>query len=73
VLVYEVSTGIYAMSRAVAGYLTPGEPLDMPDLMRRLVGAGTPPRLYRHVGLWLDIGRVEDYRQAQEEWERREG
>ena len=71
VLSYEVSTGIYAMSREVIRHLTPGEPLDMPDLMRRLTAAGTPPRLYRHEGRWLDIGRVEDYQQAQEEWERR--
>ena len=70
VLSYEVSTGIYAMSREVIHHLTPGEPLDMPDLMRRLMAAGTAPRLLRHEGRWLDIGRVEDYQQAQEEWER---
>jgi len=72
VLSYEVSTGIYAMSRVVTRHVVPGEPLDMPELMRRLVGAGTPPSLYRHAGRWLDIGRVEDYQRAQEEWERRQ-
>jgi NDP-sugar pyrophosphorylase family protein len=65
-LSYEVSTGIYAMSSGILGHMTPGERLDMPDLMRRLVAAGQPPRLYRHVGQWLDIGRPEDYQLAQE-------
>jgi NDP-mannose synthase len=65
-LSYEVSTGVYAMSAGILAHMTPGERLDMPDLMRRLVAAGAAPRLYRHVGRWLDIGRPEDYQLAQE-------
>ena len=52
--------------------VAPGERLDMPDLMRRLMAAGLPPRLYRHVGQWLDVGRPEDYAIAQR-WAAGEG
>jgi NDP-mannose synthase len=65
-LSYTVSTGIYVLSNRVRTHMQPGERLDMPDLMRRLISAGSPPRLHRHEGQWLDIGRVEDYQSAQE-------
>lgn len=71
-LSYEVSTGVYAMSAGIVEHIAPGERLDMPDLMRRLMAAGLPPRLYRHVGQWLDVGRPEDYAIAQR-WAAGEG
>jgi NDP-sugar pyrophosphorylase family protein len=67
-LSYEASTGVYAMSRRVREYIANGERLDMPDLMLRLLARGFPPRIYRHEGHWLDIGRVEDYEIAQKQW-----
>jgi NDP-sugar pyrophosphorylase family protein len=72
-LSFEVSTGIYALSREVVSSVPPGRPMDMPDLMRALVDQGRSPRLYRHSGRWLDIGRAEDYQLAQELWARKEG
>lgn len=71
-LSYEVSTGVYAMSAGIREHMSPGEHLDMPDLMRRLMSVGLPPRLYRHVGQWLDVGRPEDYAIAQR-WAAGEG
>jgi NDP-sugar pyrophosphorylase family protein len=69
VLSYEVSTGVYAMSSRVREFIGQNERLDMPDLMLRLLAKGSPPRIYRHEGKWLDVGRVEDYEAAQRQWE----
>lgn len=68
-LSYEASTGVYAMSSRVRDHMVKGERLDMPDLMLRLLAKGMPPRIYRHEGKWLDIGRVEDYEIAQKQWQ----
>ena len=68
VLSYDVSTGVYAMSSKVREYIGSQERLDMPDLMLRLLGKGFPPRIFRHEGTWLDIGRIEDYEAAQKKW-----
>lgn len=62
-----VSMGLYVMRRdAVASNLEPGRHLDIPDLLQAMVGAGR--RIYCHAPecFWLDIGRPDDYRQAQE-------
>jgi dTDP-glucose pyrophosphorylase/CBS domain-containing protein len=58
-----VNAGIYLVE-AQARLVEPGERLDMPELIARLIGAGRrvvgfPLREY-----WLDIGRLADYEQA---------
>lgn len=68
---YEVSMGIYVMHRSVVELFTRrGRRLDLPDLMLRLLEAGERVATYPHDGLWLDIGRPEDYEAAQEILER---
>jgi NDP-sugar pyrophosphorylase family protein len=67
---FEASMGIYAFSPRVLEYLTPGEKLDFPDLIRRLLDAGEMVRAFRSDCYWLDIGRHDDYEQALEEFER---
>jgi mannose-1-phosphate guanylyltransferase len=69
VLSYDVSTGVYAMSSKARDHIAHNERIDMPDLMLRLLSKGLPPRIYRHEGTWLDIGRVEDYEAAQKKWQ----
>jgi NDP-sugar pyrophosphorylase family protein len=62
-----VSMGLYVMRRdAVAPHVEIGKNLDIPDLLRAMVAAGK--RIYCHAPdcFWLDIGRPDDYRQAQE-------
>jgi NDP-mannose synthase len=62
-----VSMGLYVMQRdAVAPHLQRGSYLDIPDLLRTMVGHER--RVYCHAPecFWLDIGRPDDYRQAQE-------
>jgi NDP-mannose synthase len=70
VLSYEVSTGVYAMSSRVRQVIGKNEKLDMPDLMLRLLAQGQPPRIFRHEGSWLDVGRIEDYEAAQLQWQK---
>jgi dTDP-glucose pyrophosphorylase len=59
-----VNAGIYLVKPEVCRLVTPGEPLDMPQLIERLLAEGRnvvgfPLREY-----WLDIGRLADYEQA---------
>jgi NDP-sugar pyrophosphorylase family protein len=67
---YEASMGVYCFSPSVIEHITPGEHIDFPDLILRLIAAGEIVRAWRSDAYWLDIGRHEDYEQAQEEFER---
>jgi NDP-sugar pyrophosphorylase family protein len=40
----------------------------MPDLIARIHGAGGQVACYREDCYWLDIGRMDDYAKAQEEF-----
>jgi NDP-mannose synthase len=67
---YEVSMGVYAISRgALAGYPA-GEPLGFDRLVIDLLAAGRNPASYAFDGYWLDIGRPEDYDRANSEFVR---
>jgi NDP-sugar pyrophosphorylase family protein len=44
--------------------IRPGTYLDFPDLVLKALAAGERVASYRYDGLWLDIGRQEDYEQA---------
>ena len=68
---YQVSMGVYALSRATVGLIREDEAIGMPDLLMRAVGEGRRVACHRFAGYWLDIGRVEDYETAQQEFEQR--
>jgi len=64
---HEVSMGLYVLSReAVRGHVRPNEYLDMPDLIKLMLDAGQRVYAYEASGLWLDIGRPDDYAKAQD-------
>jgi NDP-sugar pyrophosphorylase family protein len=67
---YEVSMGVYAFSRRVLRFIEPGQRLDFPDLVLRLIEAGETVRARRSTDYWLDIGRHDDYETAMDEFER---
>lgn len=68
ILSYSVSMGVYAVSRqTLAGY-PGGQPLGFDQLVLDLLAAGRPPASYAFDGYWLDIGRPEDYDQANQEF-----
>lgn len=64
--VYHASMGIYVYEPAVIKYIEPGHFLDFPDLVSRLLASGERVCAYPTDCLWLDIGRPDDYAQAQE-------
>jgi NDP-mannose synthase len=68
-LAYDASMGIYCFGRTAIDHIEPGERLDFPDLVHRLLDANRVVRAHRHDAYWLDIGRHEDYEQAIEEFE----
>lgn len=68
---YLVSMGVYAFSPSALGLVTSGERLDFPDLVLRLVAAGEHVRSVPFDGYWLDIGRADDFAQAQIDFESR--
>ena len=67
---FSVSMGMYA---AVAGRrcasTRPGKPLGFDELVLDLLERRPPPRVHPFSGYWLDIGRPDDYDQANEEWD----
>jgi NDP-sugar pyrophosphorylase family protein len=65
---YEVSMGVYCFAPRAIALITPGERLDFPDLVLRLIAAGETVRAWRSDNYWLDIGRPDDYEKAQDEF-----
>jgi NDP-mannose synthase len=63
---YHVSMGIYVYEPAVLQYVEPGQYLDFPDLVLRLLAHGERVCAYPNDSLWLDIGRPDDYAKAQQ-------
>jgi NDP-sugar pyrophosphorylase family protein len=63
---HHVSMGIYAYEPRVLKYIKPGDYLDLPDLVLKLIKAGEKVCAFPADCLWLDIGRPDDYAQAQE-------
>lgn len=63
---YSVSMGIYMYEPQVLDYIQPGEHLDFPELVLRLIENGQRVAGYPFNGYWLDIGRSEDYADAQQ-------
>jgi NDP-sugar pyrophosphorylase family protein len=59
-----VSMGIYAMEPDVLAFIPDEGPFDFPDLVSALLDADAPVGAYEYDGLWLDIGRHDDYAEA---------
>ena len=66
---YIASMGVYCFAPRALSLIKPGERLDFPDLILRLIAAGETVRSWPSDDYWLDIGRHDDYEQAQEEFE----
>ena len=68
VFTYEVSMGVYMVSRDILGYIPAGRPFGFDALMLDLLKAGKSVHVERFAGYWLDIGRPDDYMQAIEDF-----
>ena len=65
---FQVSMGIYAMSKATLRGYVPGQVLGFDTLILDLLTGGERPGSDLFGGYWLDIGRPEDYDTANEQW-----
>lgn len=61
---YNVSMGIYMLSREVLQYIPDDQPFGFDDLMLRLMEVERDVYVGSHDGYWLDIGRPDDYMKA---------
>jgi NDP-mannose synthase len=68
---FQVSMGIYILDPVAWDFVTPGQPLPMPDLLEAMRGAGQPVHCFRQDCYWLDIGRHDDYATANEIFQER--
>lgn len=67
---YTVSMGINVLEPRALQHIASGEVLGMPDLMLRLRDAGEKVQAYDAPCTWLDIGRMDDYEEALDRFER---
>ncbi|CAM4089770.1 sugar phosphate nucleotidyltransferase [Kibdelosporangium persicum] len=69
-LSYGVSMGVYAMSRKTLAPYPRNVPFGLDELVLDLLAKNEPPAAYDFGGYWLDIGRPDDYDEANREFER---
>jgi len=65
---YTVSMGVYVFEPRVLNYIPVGEYLDFPDLILKLIANGEKVCGYAFDGYWMDIGRSDDYVQANKDF-----
>jgi NDP-mannose synthase len=66
---FEVSMGVNVIGASAARHIVKGSYLDMPELVLKTHAAGGRVLCFREECYWLDIGRVDDYALAQEQYE----
>jgi len=65
---YTVSMGVYIFEPRVLDYIPVGQYLDFPDLILKLLANGEKVCGYTFDGYWMDLGRPDDYAQANEDF-----
>ncbi len=68
---YLVSMGIYIVNRSALDRVPMGRKFGFDDLMLDMLAHKESVHVERYSGYWLDIGRVDDYMRAVEEFEER--
>ena len=66
---YEVSMGIYMLSKKVLDFIPNNTPYGFDQLMLALLAKNEPVAVNTFTGLWLDIGRPDDYVEAIEQFD----
>lgn len=62
---FMVSMGIYLMEPAILELIPKGMPFGFDDLVHEMLEQKLAVNVFEHKGLWMDIGREEDYIKAQ--------
>ena len=65
---YLVSMGIYVFSPGVREYIPRAQKFDFPELVQRLLDNRQRVLAYESDAYWMDIGRPDDYQQANEDF-----
>lgn len=68
-LSYSVSMGIYVFEKRVLQWIPSRKYLDFPELIQRLIKQKAKVVCYPSDDFWLDIGRHEDYEEAQKKFQ----
>lgn len=63
-LSFDASMGIYVVNPTIREFIRPKGLYGFDHLMHDMLASKAPPRVYPFDGLWLDIGRREDYEVA---------
>lgn len=66
---FAVSMGIYVFDPCVLAYIPYNRYLDFPDLILKLLTAGEKVLGYPFDGYWQDLGRSDDYAQANQDFD----
>jgi len=66
---YFVSMGLYVFEPGVLKYIPHGQYLDFPDLVKTLIAEDQKVMAYSFDGYWQDLGRPDDYEQANLDFE----
>jgi NDP-mannose synthase len=69
ILSYSVSMGIYVFEKKVLGWIPSKKYLDFPELIQKLIKQKARVVCYPSDDFWLDIGRHEDYEEAQKKFQ----
>ncbi|WP_109694981.1 nucleotidyltransferase family protein [Chitinophaga deserti] len=64
---YYSNGGIYLFHKSLLNGLAKGQPFNATDFMDKLISENLKVAHYPILGYWLDIGKHEDYRKAQED------
>ena len=70
-LQYLVSMGVYIMNRSLLDHVPAGQTYGFDNLMLDMLARKEHVHVERHSGYWLDIGRVDDYMRAVDEFDER--
>ena len=65
---YTVSMGIYIFEPSVLSFIPQSQYLDFPDLVLKLINSGEKVVAYPFDGYWMDLGRPDDYEQANKDF-----
>jgi dTDP-glucose pyrophosphorylase/CBS domain-containing protein len=60
-----INAGIYLLEPSAYDYIPEGQRFDMTDLIRRMLDEGCKVVSFPIIEYWQDLGRLEDYEQAQ--------
>ena len=66
---YAVSMGVYVFDACVLDYIPYNRYLDFPDLVLKLLAAGEKVLGFPYSGYWQDLGRPDDYAQANQDFD----